>query len=173
MVITEPGSWVGLGWRTGFPKLVQGSVSFAVVMPDGSSHEIVESGGVWKSVDSSYIVLDPVTRTATLKGGTRLTFGNTVGNTSYMTEMKDKNGNQIKATYLSWAATWAMNYLRTNYSQLAARNLGFDPAHFTQALAASYNFGTGNISGDPDKIDYKTDDNNYGSNILDLMECFK
>ena len=47
MVIAEPGSWVGLGWRTGFPKLVQGSVSFAVIMPDGSSHEIVESGGVW------------------------------------------------------------------------------------------------------------------------------
>src|SRR5512139_1523391 len=56
MTIPEAGSWVGLGWRIGFPKLVQGSSSYAIVLSDGSSHEIVDlGGGVWKSVDSSYI----------------------------------------------------------------------------------------------------------------------
>lgn len=102
MVVAEPGSWVGLGWRMEFPKLVQGSSSYAVVAGDGSSHEIQDYGsGVWKSVDSTYMLLDPATKTATLKGGVKLIFGNTVGNTSYLTEMKDRNGNQIFVTYVS------------------------------------------------------------------------
>ena len=100
MTIPEAGSPVGLGWRIGFPKLVQGSSSYAVVFSDGSSHEIVDvGGGVWKSIDSSYIMLDPAAKTATLKGGVKLIFGNTVGSTSYMSIMKDRNGNMISATY--------------------------------------------------------------------------
>ncbi|NWG14296.1 MAG: hypothetical protein HXY20_12250 [Acidobacteria bacterium] len=31
----------------------------------------------------------------------KLAFGNTVGSTTYLTEMKDRNGNQIKATYVA------------------------------------------------------------------------
>jgi RHS repeat-associated protein len=102
MTIPEAGSYVGLGWRIGFSKLIQGSSSYAVIGSDGASHEIVDFGsGVWKSVDSTYILFSPASKTATLPNGTKLIFANTLGNTSYLTEMKDRNGNQIKVTYVS------------------------------------------------------------------------
>ncbi|MGI0015055.1 MAG: hypothetical protein ACREBU_16680, partial [Nitrososphaera sp.] len=102
MRITELGSWVGLGWRLEFPKLKQGSLSYALIASDGAAHEIADYGaGVWKSVDSTYIRLDPVTKIATLKGGVKLMFGNTVGSMSYLTEMKDRNGNKITVSYLA------------------------------------------------------------------------
>ena len=83
-----------------FPRLKQGTSTYAVVFPDGSSHEIQQyDNGAWKSVDSTYILLDVPTKTATLKGGTKLVFGSTSGSTSYLTEMKDTNGNKITATY--------------------------------------------------------------------------
>jgi hypothetical protein len=105
MRVGEPGSAVGLGWRLEFPKVVQGTTAYAVVFPDGSSHEIADyGGGVSKSVDSSYIIFDPVARIASLPGGVKLIFGNSIGNVSYLTEMKDRNGNQIKATYLPGTA---------------------------------------------------------------------
>ncbi len=101
MTIPEAGSWVGLGWRIAFPMLVQGSSSYAIILPDGSSHEIADwGGGVWRSVDSTYMRLDPAAKVATLKDGVKVIFGNTLGARSYMTEMKDRNGNQIKVTYL-------------------------------------------------------------------------
>lgn len=42
-----------------------------------------------------------------------------------------------------------------------------------QATAASYNFETDDISGNPDTIDAGTTGDNYGSNVVDLMEAFK
>jgi RHS repeat-associated protein len=102
MYVPNTGSWVGIGWYLGFAKLIQGSSSYAIVFPDGSSHEIQQnSNGVWQSIDSTYILLNVSTNTATLKGGTNLVFGNTVGNASYLTKMEDTNGNQITASYLS------------------------------------------------------------------------
>jgi len=41
-----------------------------------------------------------------------------------------------------------------------------------QATAASYNFGLGNISGNPNTINIGTTKNNYGSNVEQLMACF-
>ena len=100
MYVYERRSPVGLGWYLGFPRLKQGTSTYAVVFPDGSSHEIQQyTNGTWKSVDSTYILLDVPTKTATLKGGTKLVFGSTSGSTSYLTEMKDTNGNKITATY--------------------------------------------------------------------------
>ena len=102
MYVKDTGSWVGLGWNVGFPRLVAGQYSYAVIFPDGSSHELLPNGsGVWQSMDSTYILLDVPARTATLKGGLKLIFGNTIGYTSYMTEMKDSNGNRITATYVA------------------------------------------------------------------------
>jgi RHS repeat-associated protein len=106
MSIAEPGSYVGLGWRIGFPYLVQGSASYALVLSDGSSHEIMDYGsGDWRSVDSTYIKLSPSSppnlATATLAGGTQIIFGNTVGAISYATEIKDRNGNKITAAYVA------------------------------------------------------------------------
>jgi hypothetical protein len=101
MTLSTPGSRVGMGWGLDLPKLVQGTSSYALVLPDGSSHEIANyGGGNWESVDSTYILFNPTTNVATLKGGVKLTFGNTVGNTTYLTLMEDRNGNQIKATYV-------------------------------------------------------------------------
>jgi hypothetical protein len=43
-----------------------------------------------------------------------------------------------------------------------------------QATAASYNFGTGNISGNPRTIDVGSTGNNYGSNGLEIIKsCLK
>src|SRR2546422_512073 len=68
MYVKDTGSRVGLGWYLGFARLVQGTSTYAVVFPDGSSHEIQQyDSGAWKSVDSTYILFDVPTRTATLK----------------------------------------------------------------------------------------------------------
>jgi hypothetical protein len=72
----------------------------------------------------------------------------------------------------SWAADWAAKTLHSNYTYLANHFQNFDAAHLWQATAASWNLGTGGISGNPDTIDRKSAGDNYGSNILDLMECF-
>ncbi|MDA2925575.1 hypothetical protein MYX65_13165, partial [Acidobacteria bacterium AH-259-L09] len=103
MKLMEPGSWVGLGWRLEMPKVLQGSTSYAVVFPDGSSHELVDDGtGVLRSVDSTYIVVfDLQSATAWLKGGTQLVFGHQIGSIYYLTEMKDRNGNQIQVSYVA------------------------------------------------------------------------
>ena len=62
--------------------------------------------------------------------------------------------------------------LATNMATLAAKYPNLRPAQLLQATAASYNFGTGNISGNPGTIDVGTAGNNYGSNVLNLMDCF-
>jgi hypothetical protein len=71
-----------------------------------------------------------------------------------------------------WAAGWAARRLATNNAELAADHPNLDPAHLLQATAASWNLGTGGITGNPDTIDAGSKGNNYGSNILNLMDCF-
>ena len=53
----------------------------------------------------------------------------------------------------SFSANYAANILSTNMATLAAQYPNLNDAQLTQATAASYNFGTGNISGDPNTID--------------------
>jgi RHS repeat-associated protein len=72
----------------------------------------------------------------------------------------------------SWAANWAARLLDSNMDVLAAAHPNLNPTQLLQATAASYNFGTGNISGNPNTIDAGTTENNYGSNVLLLMDCF-
>jgi hypothetical protein len=55
---------------------------------------------------------------------------------------------------------------------LAAAHPNLNPTQLLQATAASYNFGTGNISGNPNTIDVGTTGGNYGANVLLLMDCF-
>lgn len=82
-----------------------------------------------------------------------------------------------QAGYLTFAAGWAAQSLNSNMAALAAKFPNFSPTQLLQATAASYNFGTGNISGDPSTIDWGSAPGgaagNYGSNILALMDCFK
>jgi len=77
-----------------------------------------------------------------------------------------------QAGKLAWSASYAANFLNNNMATLANKFPNFTPDQLLQATAASYNFGTKNISGNPDTIDVGTSHNNYGSNILDLMKCF-
>jgi RHS repeat-associated protein len=86
-----------------------------------------------------------------------------------------------QASDLSMAAYWVLNRLRETSSKLVDMNLDYDSAQFDQALAASYNMypSSKNFTGDPNTIDEGTTDSrgknypgNYGSNILDLMDCF-
>jgi hypothetical protein len=123
MYVKDTGSKVGLGWYLGFPKLVQGASSYSMIFPDGSSHEIQQQNdGIWKSVDSTYIIYDPSISLATFKGGRKLHFGRVVGNTRYMTIMKDTNGNMIKASYASEGnLSYIMDTVGINGDKPAAR----------------------------------------------------
>lgn len=55
---------------------------------------------------------------------------------------------------------------------LAANFPNFTAAQLLQATAAAYNFGTGNISGNPSTIDVGSAGGNYGNNVVKLMDCF-
>ena len=77
-----------------------------------------------------------------------------------------------QAGSLTWSANYAANLLNNNMKTLANNFPNLTPDQLLQATAASYNFGTGNISGNPNTIDVGTAHNNYGSNILGLMTCF-
>jgi RHS repeat-associated protein len=71
-----------------------------------------------------------------------------------------------------FAANWAANRLANNMTTLVSMYPNLTSGQLLQATAASYNFGTKNISGNPNTIDVGTTGNNYGSNVVDLMDCF-
>lgn len=74
---------------------------------------------------------------------------------------------------LNWSANCASNMLNSNTNYLAAKFPNFTPTQLLQATAASYNIGRGGISGNPNTIDVGTKPHdNYGSLILELMNCF-
>lgn len=77
-----------------------------------------------------------------------------------------------QAHNLTFASNWAANALSENFSALKSAFSNFDPTHLLQATAASYNFGLTNISGNPNTIDVGTTGGNYGSNVVQLMNCF-
>jgi RHS repeat-associated protein len=73
----------------------------------------------------------------------------------------------------SFSANYAANMLSTNMATLASQHPNLNAAQLTQATAASYNFGTGNISGNPNTIDVGTTGGNYGSNVVAIsVNCF-
>lgn len=78
----------------------------------------------------------------------------------------------VLAYNVQWAAGYAAGLLAANAGVLARRFPAFSPAELLQATAASYNFGTKNIWGNPATIDVGTKFNNYGANVLGLMACF-
>jgi RHS repeat-associated protein len=78
-----------------------------------------------------------------------------------------------QAQNLSWAANYAANLLAWNMNYLGQKFPNITPEQLDQATAAGYNFNPiTNISGNPNKIDKGTTYNNYGANILLLMNCF-
>ncbi|MGA2335886.1 MAG: RHS repeat-associated core domain-containing protein [Terriglobales bacterium] len=84
-----------------------------------------------------------------------------------------------QAGNLAWAANYAAAMLDSNMDFLGNQPQlqSFTQTQLLQATAASYNMGLGNprgsnFSGNPNTIDVGTKYNNYGSNILLLMDCF-
>lgn len=86
---------------------------------------------------------------------------------------ENPNVTEAQANDLGFAADFAANMLAQNRATLAAAHPNFNSAQLDQATAASYNFGTSNISGNPDTIDQGTTGNNYGSNVMGMSGAFK
>jgi len=86
---------------------------------------------------------------------------------------KNPHVSESQAMDMQFSANFAANMLSNNKSYLQRKFTNFNAQQLLQATAASYNFGTGNISGNPNTIDKGSSHNNYGSNILDLMDCFR
>ncbi len=78
-----------------------------------------------------------------------------------------------QASDIAWAAQWAANTLAWNNAYLAKAYPHLDPAHLLQATAAAWNLGVGGITGNPETIDVGSPRDNYGSNIVNLMDCFR
>jgi hypothetical protein len=72
----------------------------------------------------------------------------------------------------TFAANWAATLLSNNMATLSSEYPNLSSSQLLQATAASFNFGTGNISGNPNTIDVGSAGNNYGSNVLGLINCF-
>jgi hypothetical protein len=84
-----------------------------------------------------------------------------------------------QANNVTWAANYAATMLATNMAFLQDAHTNFNQTQLLQATAATYNMGLGkhprgrNISGNPNTIDVGTKpNNNYGSLVLGLMNCF-
>lgn len=85
---------------------------------------------------------------------------------------QNPNVTTSQAYNLQFSANFAANMLETNMASLSAAHPNLNSTQLLQATAASYNFGAGNISGNPQTIDVGTTGGNYGSNVLGLMSCF-
>src|SRR5579883_1795254 len=80
-----------------------------------------------------------------------------------------------QAGNLAWAASYAAQLLASNMSYLASQFPNFTPSQLMQATAASYNmnpYKPGNFTGNPNTIDDGTAHGNYGSNVMQLINCF-
>ncbi len=80
---------------------------------------------------------------------------------------------EADANEIAYATHFAAHMLAMNMDTLSTKYPNLTSTKLLQATAASYNFGTANISGNPNTIDVGSTGNNYGSNILALMNCFK
>lgn len=79
-----------------------------------------------------------------------------------------------QAFNIPFAANYAAGILAWNSAYLASKVSNFTPSQLLQATAAGYNFDpVKNIRGSPNTIDIGTTGNNYGSNVVGLMSCFK
>ncbi|WP_245539981.1 IPT/TIG domain-containing protein [Rudaea cellulosilytica] len=93
-------------------------------------------------------------------------------------QMTDQPGvGAAQANDLAFAARYAAHdLLGPNLEFLSKKFPEFTYGNLMQATAASYNmspYKKGNFSGNPEKIDSGTTGNNYGSNIIGLMACFR
>ncbi|MDO1527975.1 RHS repeat-associated core domain-containing protein [Fulvimonas sp. R45] len=79
-----------------------------------------------------------------------------------------------QAYNINYSANFAAGMLAHNMQTIAALDPNFTHDELMHATAASYNLGPfkGGISGNPNTIDIGSAHNNYGQNVIDLMNCF-
>ena len=80
-----------------------------------------------------------------------------------------------QAGNLPWAANYVAKMLASNRTYLRNRFPNFTPEQLLKATAASNNmnpYRRGNFTGNPARIDVGTAHGNYGSNVLNLMNCW-
>ncbi len=77
-----------------------------------------------------------------------------------------------QASNLNFSANYAAGMLSSNMSYLSGSFPALTSSQLLQATAASFNIGPGGISGNPNTIDVGTTGGNYGSNVVNLMNCF-
>ncbi|MGO9094036.1 MAG: RHS repeat-associated core domain-containing protein, partial [Bryobacteraceae bacterium] len=81
-----------------------------------------------------------------------------------------------QAGNLAWAANWAANYLSNNMRSLENSFPDLDPSTILQATIDSYNRGLAGETRDLNSglpPDTNTTPGNYGTNVLDLQDCFQ
>lgn len=78
---------------------------------------------------------------------------------------------EAQAFKIPFAANYAAGMLSSNMKALS-QAFSFTSSQLLQATAAAYNFGVGNISGNPNTIDVGTTGGNYGSTVVGMMACF-
>jgi len=83
------------------------------------------------------------------------------------------NVTEAQANNITWAANYAAQLLASNAATIASKYPSLTAPQQLQATAAAYNFGVGNISGNPSTIDEGSTDGNYGSNVVAMMQAFK
>lgn len=100
-----------VGFRLGLPKLqrryvnASGGYSYMLVTSSGGRVELRQIGtsNIYESIDGTYTQLDDTTASAPVvktSDGTRLQFDDVTINSEFRcTEMKDRNGNKLTATY--------------------------------------------------------------------------
>ena len=102
--LAERDSWVGVGWTLVVARVIDDSPNgyYYVTLPDGSNHELVFYGGLYRSIDSMRMVYDPAAMKLTMKGGATYTFGYVDPLDSairYATRVQDTNGNYLEVNY--------------------------------------------------------------------------
>lgn len=132
--------------------------------------EIVAAAGV-NGIDPNLLAAIGV-RESGFRNGRQIGGGNGAG--IFQIDLgKNPSVTTSQAFNPAFAANFAASMLAGNMATLAAEFPNLTPAQLLQATAASYNFGPGNISGNPATIDVGSTWGNYGSNVMNLMTCFQ
>jgi RHS repeat-associated protein len=102
--LPEYDSWVGPGWTFTMGRIIDDSANgyYYLTTSDGSNHTLANYGGAWRSMDSTYMIYDPVARKLTLKNGVNLSFAYQDPARPYIwyaTRMQDTNGNYVDIAY--------------------------------------------------------------------------